>query len=209
VRGQEVIPSPAVALERLKDGNKRFAAERPIERNVSALRRAELARGQHPFAVILTCADSRVAPEIIFDQGLGDLFVLRVAGNIADPGEVGSIEYAVEHLHVPLVVVLGHEKCGAVQAAVEGKPIPGDLGWLVRQIYVGDDGPGRSSDPLAAGIQANALYQASELTHRSHDLADLVKAGRVRVVCGVYSLTSGTIHWLDRSDEKPAHNRQR
>src|SRR5947208_13400413 len=92
-------PTPATALEKLKEGNARFAADKPSTRDVTAGKRKELAKGQHPFAVILTCADSRVAPELVFDAGLGELFVLRVPGNIADPAVVGSIEYAVEHLH--------------------------------------------------------------------------------------------------------------
>src|SRR5439155_1280302 len=108
----------AQALERLKAGNTRFAADKSNPKNIGKDRRAVLAKGQHPFAVVLTCADSRVAPELVFDQGLGDLFVLRVAGNIADPFVLGSIEYAVEHLHTPLIVVLGHESCGAVAAAL-------------------------------------------------------------------------------------------
>ena len=102
---QELKPMPASALQRIKDGNDRFAADKPAKRNVGKDRRAELAKGQHPYAIVLTCADSRVAPELLFDAGLGDLFVLRVAGNIADPAVVGSIEYAVEHLHVPLIDV--------------------------------------------------------------------------------------------------------
>src|SRR5436190_300954 len=106
------------ALERLKKGNEKFVADRSEIPNVGAERRRELAKGQHPFAIVLTCADSRVTPEYIFNQGLGDVFVLRVAGNIADQFETGSIEYAVEHLHSPLIVVLGHSKCGAVDAAM-------------------------------------------------------------------------------------------
>src|SRR2546421_4904043 len=130
-------PTPAAALKLLKQGNERFTQGKLAARDIGASRRAALAKGQHPFAVVLTCADSRVAPELVFDQGLGDIFVLRVAGNIADRSVIGSIEYAVEHLHTPLIVVLGHESCGAVQAALEGKSLPGDLGWLVQQVHVG------------------------------------------------------------------------
>ncbi len=113
-------PSPTAeqAWQRLKDGNQRFAADRLEGKDVDAARRQELTAGQHPFAIVLSCADSRVPPEIIFDQGLGKLFVVRVAGNISEPFALGSIDYAVEHLHVPLIVVLGHEKCGAVAAAL-------------------------------------------------------------------------------------------
>jgi len=126
-------------LEQLKKGNERFVADRLAAKDLGADRRRELAKGQHPFAIVLTCADSRVAPEFIFNQGLGDLFVLRVAGNIADPFVLGSMEYAVEHLHVPLIVILGHTKCGAVDAALaENKP-HGNLGKLIEQVYPGKD----------------------------------------------------------------------
>ena len=97
----------------LKEGNERFATDRLEHKDMGAARRTELTAGQHPFAAVLSCADSRVPPEIVFDQGLGDLFVVRVAGNVGEPFALGSIDYAVEHLHVPLIVVLGHEKCGA------------------------------------------------------------------------------------------------
>jgi len=194
--GQEPVPTPAVALERLKEGNGRFAADKPAAKKIDAKRRAELANGQHPFAVILTCADSRVTPELVFDQSLGDIFVLRVAGNIADRAVIGSIEYAVEHLHTPLIVVLGHESCGAVKAALQGKPLPGDLGWLVQQVHVGDKLPEDKQGRLKAGIQANVLHAATELTERSSAIKELAGSNRVQIVSGVYSLTSGEVDWL-------------
>src|SRR5437773_310046 len=129
------------AWERLKKGNEKFVADKSAAQDLGAERRRELAKGQHPFAIVLTCADSRVAPEYIFNQGLGDIFVLRVAGNIADPFVLGSIEYAVEHLHSPLIVVLGHSKCGAVDAAMgESKPT-GNLGKLISEVHIGKDLP--------------------------------------------------------------------
>jgi len=194
--GQEPVPTPAVALERLKEGNGRFAADKPVAKKTDAKRRAELAAGQHPIAVVLTCADSRVTPELVFDQGLGDIFVLRVAGNIADRAVIGSIEYAVEHLHTPLIVVLGHESCGAVKAALEGKPLPGDLGWLGQQVHVGDKLPEDTQDRLNPGIRANALHAATDLTERSSAIKELAAGNRVQIVCGVYSLTSGEVDWL-------------
>src|SRR5439155_16101250 len=139
LQAQETRPSPAAAWQKLKEGNARFVSDRLAARQIGEERRARLAKGQQPFAVVLSCADSRVVPELLFDQGLGDVFVVRVAGNIADKAMLGSIEYAVEHLHVPLVVVLGHESCGAVQAALDGKPLPGNLGWLVKQVYTGNN----------------------------------------------------------------------
>jgi carbonic anhydrase len=199
--GEEPTPTPAVALDRLKAGNDRFAGDKPTAK-VDGVRRAELAKGQHPFAVILTCADSRVAPELVFDQGLGDLFVLRVAGNIADRAVIGSIEYAIEHLHAPLIVVLGHESCGAVAAALDGKALPGDLGWLVKQVHVGDQLPECKQDRLAAGIQANVLHAAGELKQRSSTIKEFVATKRVQIVPGVYSLKSGKVEWLKTKAEK-------
>src|SRR4051795_13565486 len=122
------------ALARLLEGNGRYARHKEQHPDETLARRKELETGQHPFAVILSCADSRVPPELVFDQGLGDLFVIRVAGNIADDDVLGSIEYAVEHLHTKLILVLGHEKCGAVSAAVEGNHDPGHLESLLSAI---------------------------------------------------------------------------
>ena len=195
--GQEQTPAPAAALERLKEGNSRFVDGKSVAKKIDANRRKELAEGQHPFAVILTCADSRVAPELVFDQGLGDVFVLRVAGNIADRTEIASIEYAVGQLHVPLVVVIGHEKCGAVAAALDGKPLPGDLGWLIKQIHVGDQLPENKADRLNAGIKANALHAADELKQKSSVIKELAATKRIQIVTGIYSLTSGKVEWLE------------
>jgi carbonic anhydrase len=184
------------ALERLKKGNEKFVADRSEAQNVGAERRRELAKGQHPFAVILTCADSRVTPEYIFNQGLGDIFVLRVAGNVADPFELGSMEYGVEQLHVPLIVVLGHSKCGAVDAALgENKP-HGNLGKLIEQIHAGKDLPSEKDAALKAAIQNNARHQATSLTERSDVLKEFVEHKRLRIVSGVYDLATGKVEWL-------------
>src|SRR5205085_10520354 len=136
----------------LKEGNGRFAAGKLAVKDVGAQRRATLAKGQHPFAVVLACADSRVPPELVFDQGLGELFVLRVAGNLADPFVLGSIEYAVEHLHTPLIVVLGHENCGAVAAALTKAAFPGNLGTLVKEVHVGKNLPMERAAALPAAV---------------------------------------------------------
>jgi len=112
------VPTGAEALARLMEGNKRFVTRKAQHPDQTLAHLREVESGQHPFAVVLSCSDSRVSPEIVFDQGLGDLFVIRVAGNVTDDTVIGSIEYAVEHLKAPLVVVLGHQGCGAVQAAV-------------------------------------------------------------------------------------------
>src|SRR5215469_7214849 len=122
------------ALAKLMEGNKRYSSNKEQHPDESLARRRELQQSQQPFAVILSCADSRVPPELIFDQGLGDLFVIRVAGNIAADDDLASIEYSVEHLHTKLVLVLAHEKCGAVTAAIEGGKAPGHLKTLVSAI---------------------------------------------------------------------------
>jgi len=202
LHAQEAPSTPATALQRLKAGNERFAADKASPRNVGAQRRADLAKGQHPFAIVLTCADSRVAPELIFDTGLGDLFVLRVAGNIADPAVVGSIEYAVEHLHVPLIVVVGHESCGAVVAALDGKPLPGDLGWLIKQVKVGDQLPDGKEAKLAAAVRANVANAAVDLKLRSKIIAEEVEHKKVAIVSGVYALGTGKVEWLTAEAKK-------
>lgn len=209
---QEPKLTPAGSLQRLQDGNARFVADKPNKRDVGIDRRKELAKGQHPFAVVLTCADSRVAPELLFDTGLGDLFVLRIGGNIADPAVVGSIEYAVEHLHTPLIVVLGHESCGAISAALDGKRLPGDLGWLVKQVKVGDKLPTEAEARLAAGIRNNAVAAAKDLELRSKIIHEEVGRKKVRIVSAVYSLKTGKVEFmtakLERltTDQKKAEN---
>jgi carbonic anhydrase len=185
-------PGPDEALSRLKDGHARFVADRPAVRHTSMKQLVKLAHEQHPFAVVLTCADSRVGPELVFDQGLGDLFVLRVAGNVTETGVVGSIEYAVQKLKVPLVVVLGHDDCGAVKAAMHLEEVHGQLGALVEQVRIGKGAP----DPAAA-TRTNVRHHADELTHKSPVLRDFLTAGRVRIVPAVYTPGTGDVSWLD------------
>jgi len=189
--------TPERAWQRLTAGNQRFADEMSERPDLGARRRQELSKGQKPFAVVLTCADSRLTPEFIFNQGLGDLFVLRVAGNIADPYVLGSIEYAVDHLHVPLIVVLGHEKCGAVEAALGDAKPAGNLGKLVGEIDVGKDLPEGKEAALAAAVKNNARRQARLLTERSDVVKARVGKKEVRIVYGVYHLTTGKVQWLE------------
>jgi carbonic anhydrase len=184
------------ALQILKDGNDRFAADRLEHKDLSQERRLELVNGQHPFAVVLTCADSRVPPELIFNQGLGDIFVLRVAGNIADPFVLGSIEYAVEHLHTPLVVVLGHEKCGAVAAALGTEKPGGNLGMVINDVYIGEQLPNQAEAALSAAVRNNVLHQVEMTTGRSDVLKKAVDEKKLKIVSGVYHLDSGKVEWL-------------
>jgi carbonic anhydrase len=196
-------PTPEEALQRLRDGNKRFVADQTGNRATYPDQRARLAARQQPFAIVLACADSRVAPELIFNQQLGALFTLRVAGNVTDPALLGSIEFAVANFQVPLVVVVGHSNCGAVRAALDGGRPEGNLGELVKRVHVGKDLPKDQNAALAAGIQANVIYHAGQLTKQSKIVKDFVTAGRVKIVAGVYSLESGEVNWLELPKQDP------
>jgi len=188
--------SPREALEKLKAGNKRFVEQKLSDRQL-ATRRAETASGQQPYAIILACADSRVAPEFVFDESIGSLFVIRVAGNVVDPDMLGSIEYAVEHLHTHLIVVLGHEKCGAVTAAVAKEPLHGNLDELIHKIDPGTDLPADKAKALSEAIRHNALHQAQEMMKRSVPIKTAVDKHEVQIESAVYSLDSGEVKWLE------------
>jgi carbonic anhydrase len=192
-------PSPDAVLQELQNGNARFAAGKPSHPNGSAARRKKLVEGQNPKAVILGCADSRVPPELVFDEGLGDLFVVRVAGNVAGPVDVGSVEYAAEHLGVPVVVVLGHHSCGAVKATVDtGGKAEGNIGAIVGEIAPSVEqakaAPGKGG-VVHDAVHLNATRVASTLTERSPVLAELVKEGKLKIVSAVYDLDSGKVEF--------------
>jgi carbonic anhydrase len=191
-------PTPDQAWQLLKDGNERFVAGRLEGKDVGPLKRKELAAGQHPFAIVLGCADSRVPPEYVFDRGLGEIFVVRVAGNVGEPFALGSIDYAVEHLHVPLIVVLGHEKCGAVAAAL-GKTKPqGNLGKLIDEIHVGGHLADDKDKALAEAVENNARHQAESLSERSTVIRQQVQEKKLQIIAGVYSLETGKVQWLGK-----------
>ncbi|MBL9200785.1 MAG: carbonic anhydrase [Opitutaceae bacterium] len=186
-----------IALEILMAGNKRFVAGRPLFPDQSPNRRRELAGGQKPFAIVLTCADSRVAPELYFDQGLGNLFVLRNAGNILNDHTIGSIEYAVEHLHTGLVVVVGHEKCGAVAAAVAGGHAPGHVHSIIESIQPAVKATAeQSGDQIDNAVRANARLVALALQASDPILHVAVKQGRLKIVAARYDLATGRVEIL-------------
>lgn len=195
--GTEKQTSAADPLLLLAKGNERFVTGEVIHPHQSGARRSELAAGQKPFAIVLTCADSRVAPEIYFDQGLGDIFVLRNAGNIVDNHILGSIEYAVEHLHASLVVVVGHSKCGAVAATVAGGHAPGHIGSIVESIAPSLDATKGASDAVDAVVRANAQRMAAEIASTGPILSEAVKEGHVRVVAARYDLATGKVEFLE------------
>jgi len=185
--------SPDAALAKLKAGNHRFVAASVSGGKPTAARRAETADGQHPFAIVVGCADSRTSPEIVFDQNIGDIFVIRTAGNLVDDYALGSIEYAVAHFGVRLIVVLGHQKCGAVQAALSGGDAPGHVHSLVSAIQPAvRASKGRPGDPLVNAIHENDTEVAAKIRKKAR-LGDA--ASQVRIVEGYYDLHTGKVVW--------------
>ncbi len=196
------------AIERLKEGNRRFVAGRRRSGAVSPNRRMRLTDGQNPFAAILGCSDSRVPAELVFDQGLGDLFVVRVAGNVAAPSQVGSVEFAADKFGIELVVVLGHTRCGAVEATLEELDHPAgnpsaNLGAILNRIRpavrsLPDMAPDADHDTLARqAVRANVRAQVAVLTQGSEMLGRLVETGRLTVVGAEYDLATGEVEFLD------------
>src|SRR5947209_7015143 len=180
------------------DGNRRYTRQQSKHPDQSLSRRKELEATQHPFAVILGCADSRVPPELLFDQGLGDLFVIRVAGNIADDAILGSIEYAVEHLGTKLILVLGHEKCGAVTAAVEGGTAAGHLPAVVDAIRpVVASTAGMSGDKVHNCVLENARRVARQISASEPVLKEAGERKGLKVVAADYALDTGAVSLLD------------
>lgn len=190
--------TPDEALKKLVEGNQRFVAGTSIHPNQGEARRLEIAQGQNPFAVILGCADSRVPPKILFDQGLGDLFVVRVAGNTLDEIITGSVEYAAGVLNTPLILVLGHSKCGAVEAALKKQPLPGHIEWLanvIRGALVGSTC--ELKDQPTCAIKWNVGWVVKQLRQSAPVLAPLVQSGKLKVVGGYYDLESGKVELLE------------
>jgi carbonic anhydrase len=184
--------TPDTALAKLLAGNQRFASQKVRQPNQGVFRLQEVAQGQHPFAAILGCADSRVPVEILFDRGLGDLFTVRVAGNVATPEEIGSLEYAAL-LGTQIILVLGHERCGAVTAALAHQPAPGQIGTILDQIQPAITATkGRSGDPLKNAIIANVRNQIVTLKS-SPVLANLIATDKLKIVGGYYDLDTGLV----------------
>ena len=203
-----MIPS-LDALQRLREGNRRFASDlRSLAALANQSRRDEVAEGQEPFAIVLGCSDSRVPAEIVFDQGLGDLFVIRVAGNIVAPSQVGSVEFAAAKFHTRLVVVLGHSQCGAIQATLEELSRPtADQSPNLRSIV---DRIRPSVEPLLEArprldrdalvreaVRANIRASADHLRHGSKILEQLIEEHELLVVGAEYSLETGRVEFFD------------
>ncbi len=192
---------PVVALKQLIAGNQRYVAGSPRHPHQTADRRQQLADGQQPIAAILGCADSRVAPELLFDQGIGDIFTVRVAGNIVDAVVENSLEFAVEQLGVPLIVVLGHESCGAVQAAVAaltaGQDIANHPNSLVQAIApVARSAAARAGDPITNTVRDN-VYLSVDRLRSAPDIAPHVDTGALQIIGAYYYLDSGEVEFLE------------
>lgn len=198
----------AAALARLREGNARFVANDMTARASSEGRRAELVAGQAPFAIVLGCSDSRVPAELVFDQGFGDLFVIRVAGNVVAPSQVGSVEFAAARFGTRLVVVMGHSQCGAIVAALEelqgqATTPSRNLRSIVDRVRPSVEAvlAGRQGDPqdrlIGAAVRANVRASVDHLRHGSELLEQLIRTDGLRVVGAEYSLETGRVAFLD------------
>ena len=200
-------PTADEALQKLKDGNRRFVEDHPHDADISRERRLALASGQQPFATLIGCSDSRVGPELLFGAGLGELFIVRSAGNNIDTAGMGSVEFSVAVLGVPLIVVLGHEKCGAVAAATDvvtkDARFPGSIGRMIEPIVPAvlaarrngaDDGA-----LVESAIEENVRRVVERLTKFSEPMIlEPIEQGKLKVVGAVYSLATGEVRWLDQ-----------
>jgi carbonic anhydrase len=188
------ILAPDEALKAMMDGNRRFIEGRlqSLNEDLSILK-AKTAEKQEPFAAVLSCADSRVPVEYVFDQSIGQLFVVRVAGNIATPEIIASLEYGVAVLGVRLLMVLGHTNCGAVKATIDGKAVPGQIGALYAPIWPAVNAAGND---LGAAIDANARMQATLISRSSTVIAGAAKEGKLKVVAARYDIASGVVSLL-------------
>ncbi len=196
---QNVI-SPEAALTRLTDGNKRYVA-RTTRRHDFAHEREALSAGQNPFAAVLSCADSRIAPELCFDTARGDLFVCRIAGNFASDEMIASLEYAVQVLNTPLILVLGHESCGAVDATIksvkEGSTLPGHLPSLVAALKPAVDAvQGQSGDLLANATRRNVMLNVERLKNAPPILSAVAADKKIQMAGGIYQLKTGQVQLL-------------
>ncbi|MEG3920979.1 carbonic anhydrase [Microcoleus sp. POL10_C6] len=191
--------TPDGALQKLMDGNKRFVERKRQSPNQDLPRLVEVAKSQKPFAAILGCADSRFPSEIIFDQGLGDLFVCRVAGNVATPEEIGSLEFGTLVLGAKVLVVIGHKRCGAVDATIKGAQVPGQIGSLLDAIKPAvESSKSQAGDKLENASKANVVLQANKLK-ASPVISQLIAENKLKVVGGYYDLDTGAVNILVES----------
>jgi carbonic anhydrase len=191
-------------LEKLIAGNKRFMAGHPVHPDETLQRIRDLKKGQHPFAIVMSCSDSRVPPELIFDQGLGDIFSVRTAGNVVGDYELGSIEYAVEHLDCKLIIILGHENCGAIQAFIENPTTLKNLDHIKNIIkYIAEEDeeknlPGADKFKIDKAVKANILHGLHFIKNSEPILKPLVDKKEVTVVGAYYDLDNGQVEIIEK-----------
>mgnify|MGYP001819776263 CR=1 FL=1 len=182
------------AFRRVLEGHWRYLDNNRLNRVVTSDDRQRHVEGQYPFASILGCADSRVSPEVIFDQGQGDLFVVRVAGQVVGEFEIASLEYSVEHLGVSLIIVMGHENCGAVKAAIEAGEVDGAIGSLIKEIKPAVElAESMEGDLLPNAVRSQVVLAVDNLVDRSPLLQEAVDAGRLRIIGLIYGLSDGDL----------------
>jgi carbonic anhydrase len=206
--GPDSSVSPSSALVKLTEGNKRFVSGHTRHPRSNPGRRAEVAKTQKPFAVVIGCSDSRVGPELVFDQGLGDLFVVRTAGNLVDDFVMGSAEYAVEHLGARLIVVLGHERCGAVVATLDtfGKshadddhePHDGHISYLLEAIRPAVEMTKGAKNPLEAAIRENVRLMVKKMSTADGPLKARLGKSQIKIVGASYDLDTGAVRYFDK-----------
>lgn len=190
-------------LQKLMDGNKRFVEGKLSQKDYAAEIK-ELTKGQHPYAIILSCSDSRVPPEIIFDESIGKLFVIRVAGNVLDEVALGSIEYAAEHLHTKLLMILGHENCGAVKATIEGGEVTPNIEEIVKKISPAVEKAKKhhsENEVLHCSIKENVYNQLEASVKSSKLLKELEEKGELKIVGAIYDLNTGKVNLLEEHEE--------
>jgi carbonic anhydrase len=186
--------TPERALQQLMEGNQRFVNGKRQNPHQDMARLAEIAKTQKPFGAILSCADSRVPSEIIFDQGFGDLFICRVAGNIATPEEIGSLEFGTLVLGAKVIMVMGHKRCGAVDATIKGAQVPGQIASLLEAIKPAvKNSESQTGDRLENATKANVLFQIEKLK-ASPVLSGLIKEEKLKIVGGYYDLDTGAVN---------------
>ena len=198
--------TPEKILEELLLGNQRFVTNKPESRNQDYIRLQEVAKEQKPLVSIMSCADSRIPVEVIFDRGFGDLFVVRDAGNIATPEEIGSLEFGAAVLGAKVLIVMGHERCGAVDATIKGSPVPGQIGSLLDAIRPSlAKAKGLPGDPLENACKANIAYQVEKLK-ASPVLTDLIATGKLKIVGGYYDLDNWSVPLMSRGCDAKSFN---
>lgn len=198
---KEIITSSDEAKNLLQEGNKRFVENKTSEKDISLDTKKHLvSNGQHPYAVVVTCSDSRVPPELIFDQGLGDLFVIRNAGNVIDPISMGSIEYGTNHLGTPLVVVLGHTNCGAVKATVDGGKVHGNISSIIKEIQPSLDKAKTTTsnkDELYTQCENENIINSVTKIKNNPVIQPLINEKKVVILGAKYDMETGKVIFMD------------